>query len=65
MVMVSQIGGIFMKCSNCNEEMKMDYEMKVHGASLLAYISLKKDKDEKQIKAAVCPKCGKIEFYTA
>ncbi len=54
-----------MKCSNCNEEMKMDYEMKVHGASLLAYISLKKDKDEKQIKAAVCPKCGKVEFYTA
>ena len=44
--------------------MRMDYEVKVHGASLLAYISLKKEKEEKRIKAAICPKCGKIEFYT-
>ena len=44
-----------MKCNNCNEEMKMNYELKIHGASLLAYISLKKEKEEKQIKGAVCP----------
>ena len=44
--------------------MKMNYELKIHGASLLAYISLKNEKEEKQIKAAICPKCGKIEFYT-
>ncbi len=53
-----------MKCNHCNEEMKMDYELKIHGTSLLAYISLKKGKEEKQIKAAICHKCGKIEFYT-
>jgi len=53
-----------MKCSNCNEEMIKDYELKVHGASLLAYVSLKKGKDEKKIKAYICSKCGKIEFYT-
>ena len=54
-----------MKCPICSVEMINDYEIKVHGASLLAYISLKKEKDEKQVKTAVCPKCGKIEFYTA
>ena len=53
-----------MKCNNCNEEMKMNYKLKIHSAPLLAYISLKKEKEEKQIKAAICPKCGKIEFYT-
>ena len=53
-----------MKCNNCNEEMRMDYEVKVHGASLLAYISLKKEKEEKRIKAAICPRCANIEFYT-
>ncbi len=44
--------------------MKMDHELKIHGAALLAYISLKNEKEEKQIKAAVCPKCGRIELYT-
>lgn len=44
--------------------MKMNYELKIHGASLFAYISLKKEKEEKEIKAAICPKCGRIEFYT-
>ena len=53
-----------MKCNNCNEEMKMDHKIKIHGASLSAYISLKKEKEEKQIKAAICPKCCKIEFCT-
>ena len=53
-----------MKCTNCNEDMIKDYEIKVHGASLLAYVSLKKGRDEKPVKAAVCPKCGRIEFYT-
>ena len=53
-----------MKCNNCNEEMEMNYKLKFHGAPLLAYISLKKKKEEKQIKAAICPKCGRIEFYT-
>ena len=53
-----------MKCYNCNEEMKIDHKIKIHGASLSAYISLKKEKEEKQINTAICPKCCKIEFCT-
>ncbi len=53
-----------MKCNSCNEEMKMNYQLKIHRASLFASVSLKNGTEEKQIKAAVCPKCGKIEFYT-
>ncbi len=53
-----------MKCSNCNIEMKQDYEVKVNHAALLTYISLKKGKEEHHIKACICPECGKVEFYT-
>ncbi len=53
-----------MKCIHCQEEMEMDYELKIHGASVLAYMSIKKKKEEKAIKAAFCPKCGRIELYT-
>ena len=53
-----------MMCINCNTEMEKDYEIKLHHVALLAYTSLKKGKDEKELKACVCPKCGKVEFYT-
>ena len=53
-----------MICINCNTEMEKDYEIKLHHVALLAYASLKKGKDEKELKACVCPKCGKVEFYT-
>ena len=61
---VFEKGSHIMKCNNCNEEMVMDYEIKVHHAALLTYISLKKGKEDKQIKACICPKCGKVDFYT-
>lgn len=53
-----------MDCGNCGEKMVEEYKVKIHHTSLLAYISLVGKNDEKKIKAYVCPKCGKIEFYT-
>lgn len=53
-----------MKCINCNGEMVEGYEIKMHNVPLLAYVSLKTGKEEKSIKACVCPKYDKIEYYT-
>ena len=53
-----------MKCSNCGEEMIEDYDVKIKQGLLLTYLCIKKDYDEKELKALVCPKCGKVELYT-
>ena len=41
-----------MNCPICHAEMVMDY-----------MITIKKGSDQKKIKAAFCPSCGKIELY--
>ena len=53
-----------MKCSNCNGEMIKDYEIKIYHAAIMTYIALVKGKEKKKLKAYVCPKCSKVEFYS-
>ena len=44
-------------------EMVMDYKIKVENYLLFNMITIKKGSDQKKIKAAFCPSCGKIELY--
>ena len=43
-----------------DERIYLDYEDEEHGTKLLLS---KKKISKKQIKARVCPKCGKVELY--
>lgn len=50
-----------MNCPICHAEMVMDYKIKVENYLLFNMITIKKGSDQKKIKAAFCPSCGKIE----
>lgn len=50
-------------CINCGTELDEDYKIKIHYVASLAFITLKKKKIEKELKAAICPKCGNVSFY--
>lgn len=52
-----------MNCPICHAEMVMDYKIKVENYLLFNMITIKKGSDQKKIKAAFCPSCGKIELY--
>lgn len=52
-----------MNCPVCYAEMVMDYKIKVENYLLFNMITIKKGSDQKKIKAAFCPSCGKIELY--
>lgn len=52
-------------CIKCGAELDEDYEIKIHNVAVLAYITLKKGKNEKEIRAAICPQCGNVCFYIA
>lgn len=49
-----------MHCPICNIEMIADYKIKVENYLLFNMITIKKGSDQKKIKAAFCPSCGKI-----
>lgn len=52
-----------MKCSICNTEMVMDYKIKIANYLFFNMVTIKKGNDQKKVKAAFCPSCGKIELY--
>ena len=52
-----------MKCSICNTEMVMDYKIKIENYLFFNMVTIKKGNDQKKVKAAFCPSCGKIELY--
>lgn len=53
-----------MNCPVCHAEMVMDYKIKVENYLLFNMVTIKKKNDQKKVKAAFCPSCGKIELYT-
>lgn len=53
-----------MNCPICHAEMVLDYKIKIENGILFNLITIKKKNDQKNVKAAVCPFCGKIELYT-
>ena len=56
-------GRCFMNCPICNVEMVMDYKIKIENSLLFSMVTIKKKNDQKKVKAAFCPSCGKIELY--
>lgn len=50
------------KCIQCGSILDDDYNIKLNHTSVMAYMSIKKEETYK-VKAAVCPKCGYVEFY--
>lgn len=52
-----------MNCPICNVEMVMDYKIKIENSLLFSMVTIKKKNDQKKVKAAFCPSCGKIELY--
>lgn len=50
-------------CIKCGTELDEDYKIKIHNVALLAYITVKKGKNEKELRAAICPQCGNVCFY--
>lgn len=50
-------------CIKCGMELDEDYKIKIHNVALTAFITLKKKKNEKELRAAICPKCGNVCFY--
>lgn len=44
--------------------MVMDYKIKIENSLLFNMVTIKKGSDQKKVKAAFCPSCGKIELYT-
>lgn len=56
------------KCPYCQVNMDMDCYLKDRNSVLNDFILIKKDnnykKSEHVLQAAMCPKCGYIEFYT-
>ncbi len=53
-----------MNCPICNVEMVMYYKIKNENFLLFRMVTIKKKNDQKKVKAAFCPSCGKIELYT-
>ena len=56
-------GRCFMNCPICNVEMVMDYKIKIENSLLFSMVTIKKKNDQKKVKAAFCPSCGKVELY--
>lgn len=52
-----------MTCPICHAEMVMDYKIKIENGFLFNIVTIKKKSDQKKVKAAFCPSCGKIELY--
>lgn len=52
-----------MKCPVCHSDMVMDYKIKIENILLFNMVTIKKGSDQKKIRAAFCPSCGKIELY--
>lgn len=52
-----------MNCPICHAEMVMDYKIKIENGVLFNIVTIKKKNDQKKVKAAFCPSCGKIELY--
>lgn len=52
-----------MNCPICHAEMVLDYKIKIENGMLFNLFTIKKKNDQKKIKAAFCPSCGKIELY--
>ena len=44
--------------------MVLDYKIKIENGMLFNLVTIKKKSDQKKIKAAFYPSCGKIELYT-
>lgn len=44
--------------------MVLDYKIKIENGMLFNLVTIKKKNDQKKVKAAFCPSCGKIELYT-
>ena len=44
--------------------MVLDYKIKIENGMLFHLVTIKKKNDQKKVKAAFCPSCGKIELYT-
>ena len=53
-----------MNCPICHAEMVMDCKIKIENGILFNLVTIKKKNDQKKVKAAFCPSCGKIELYT-
>lgn len=53
-----------MNCPICHAEMVLDYKIKIENGILFNLVTTKKKNDQKKVKAAFCPSCGKIELYT-
>jgi hypothetical protein len=43
--------------------MVMDYKIKIENSLLFSMVTIKKKNDQKKVKAAFCPSCGKVELY--
>lgn len=43
--------------------MVLDYKIKIENGMLFNLVAIKKKNDQKKVKAAFCPSCGKIELY--
>ena len=43
--------------------MVMDYKIKIENGFLFNIVTIKKKSDQKKVKAAFCPSCGKIDLY--
>lgn len=52
-----------MTCPICHAEMVMDYKIKIENGILFNIVTIKKKNDQKKVRAAFCPSCGKIELY--
>lgn len=52
-----------MTCPLCHAEMVMDYKIKIENGILFNIVTIKKKNDQKKVRAAFCPSCGKIELY--
>lgn len=52
-----------MNCPICHAEMVMDYKIKIENGFLFNIVTIKKKNDQKKVKVAFCPSCGKIELY--
>ena len=52
-----------MNCPICHAEMVLDYKIKIENGILFNLGTIKKKNDQKKVKAAFCPSCGKIELY--
>lgn len=52
-----------MTCPICHAEMVMNYKIKIENGILFNIVTIKKKSDQKKVKTAFCPSCGKIELY--